>query len=54
MDISHVVIAIHKAGRIHLMHASLKYKKVIVSTETLEQYLNTYKSITGIMVARPL
>jgi len=54
MDISHVVIAIHKEGRIHIIHASLKHKKVIISSETLEQYLNHYKSITGIMVARPL
>jgi len=54
MDISHVVIGIHKEGRIHLLHASLKYKKVLISNETLEQYLNTQKSATGIMVARPL
>ncbi|MDD4969569.1 MAG: DUF1460 domain-containing protein [Paludibacter sp.] len=54
MDISHVVIAIHKEGRIHIIHASLKHKKVIISTETLEQYLKNYKAITGIMVARPL
>lgn len=54
MDISHVIIAIRKDGRIHLLNASSKYKKVLVSKETLEQYLNTYKLITGIMVARPL
>ena len=54
MDISHVVIAIRKDGRIHLLHASLNFKKVLVSTETLEQYLNAHKSTTGIMVARPL
>jgi len=54
MDISHVVIGIRKEGRIHLLHASLKYKKVLISNETLEQYLKTQKSATGIMVARPL
>jgi len=54
MDISHVIIAIHKDGRVHLLHASLKYKKVLISTETLEQYLNTHNSATGVMVARPL
>ena len=54
MDISHVVIGIRKEGRIHILHASLKYKKVLISNETLEQYLNTQKSATGIMVARPL
>lgn len=54
MDISHVIIAIRQDGRIHLLNASSKHKKVLISKETLEQYLNTYKSITGIMVARPL
>ena len=54
MDISHVIIAIRQDGRIHLLNASSKHKKVLVSKETLEQYLNSYKSITGIMVARPL
>jgi len=54
MDISHVVIAVRKDGRIHIMHASLSHHKVLISDETLEQYLNTHKAATGIMVARPL
>lgn len=54
MDISHVVIAIRIEGRIHIMHASQSAMKVIISTETLEEYLNSAKSRTGIMVARPL
>ena len=54
MDISHVVIALRIKGRIHIMHASQSAMKVIISTETLEQYLNSAKSRTGIMVARPL
>lgn len=54
LDISHVVIAIRIDGKIHIMHASQKHQKVVVSNETLEQYLNSSKSITGIIVARPL
>lgn len=54
MDILHVVIAIRIDGRIHLMHASQSHKKVLISDETLEQYLNSRNSTTGIMVARPL
>jgi len=54
MDISHVVIAVRKNGRIHIMHASLSHHKVLISDETLEQYLNVHKATTGIMVARPL
>ncbi len=54
MDISHVVIALRIGDRVHIMHASQLAMKVIISTETLEQYLNSAKSRTGIMVARPL
>ncbi len=53
LDISHVGILVRKDGRIHLMHASTKAKKVIISDETLEDYLLNSKSVTGIMVARP-
>ncbi len=54
LDISHVGILIRKSGRIHLMHASSVANKVIVSEETLEEYLLNSKSVTGIMVVRPL
>jgi len=54
LDILHVGILIRKGGRIHLMHASSALEKVVVSYETLEEYLLKSKSATGIMVARPL
>jgi len=54
MDIMHVGFAIHKRGRIHILHASQLHKKVLVSNDTLEKYLKTKNSATGIMVARPL
>ncbi len=54
LDISHVVILQRKDGRIHLLHASTSANKVILSEETLEDYLKNSKSATGIMVARPL
>ena len=53
MDISHVVILQRVAGRIHILHASQTANKVILSDETLEEYLKNSKSATGIMVARP-
>lgn len=53
MDISHVVILQRVAGRIHILHASSTAKKVILSEETLEDYLKNSKSATGIMIARP-
>ncbi len=42
------------SGRIHLLHASSRFKKVIISEETLEDYLAKNKSATGIMLVRPL
>ncbi len=54
LDISHVGILVKKSGRIHLLHASSRFGKVILSEETLEDYLANNKSATGIMVARPL
>ena len=54
LDIMHVVILVRKDGRVHLLHASATAMKVIVSEETLEDYLKNSKSATGIMVARPL
>ena len=53
LDIAHVGILIRKAGRIHLMHASSLAEEVVVSENTLEKYLLTSKSATGITVARP-
>ncbi len=54
LDISHMGILIRKGGRIHLLHASSSAEKVVLSDETLEEYLMSSKSATGIMVAKPL
>ena len=54
MDVSHVGILVRQNGRVHLLHASSTAKKVILSEETLEEYMKSSKSATGIMVARPM
>ncbi|MBN2635068.1 MAG: DUF1460 domain-containing protein [Prolixibacteraceae bacterium] len=54
LDIQHVVILIRHNGRIRLLHASSSANKVVLSEESLEDYLKNSKSATGIMVARPL
>jgi len=54
LDVSHMGILVRKNNRIHLLHASLTAKKVVLSEETLEDYLKNSKSVTGIIVARPL
>lgn len=53
LDMVHVGILLWKSGRIHLMHASSVAKKVLVSENTLEDYLINSKTATGIMVSRP-
>ncbi len=53
LAISHVGILVKRSGRVHLLHASSAAKKVVVSENTLEDYLVSSKSATGIMVARP-
>jgi hypothetical protein len=54
LDISHMGILVSKAGRIHLLHASSAAEKVVLSEETLEEYLLSSNPATGIMAARPL
>ncbi len=52
LDISHVGIAIHLDNRLHLMHASSKAKKVVISDLPLAEMLMQSKYQSGIMVAR--
>lgn len=54
LDILHVVILIRENDKIHLLHASQTAGKVIISEESLEEYLKNSKPGNGIMVARPL
>ena len=54
LDITHVGIIIFKGDELHFIHASSKAEKVIISEETLYDYLSNRNSTTGIMVARPL
>jgi len=53
LDVNHEGFAIRKGGRLHLLHASLDEKKVIISKETLQQYLDRIKKHSGIMIFRP-
>lgn len=54
VDILHAVILIRVDGRIRLLHAPQSGGKVLISDETLEDYLKNSKPGNGIMVARPL
>ncbi len=54
LDVNHEGFAVRKDGKLHLLHASLEEKKVIVSKETLHQYLDRIKKHSGIMIFRPV
>lgn len=54
LDVNHEGFAVWKNGKLYLMHASLDFKKVIVSTETMGEYLNRIKKHAGVMVLRPI
>ena len=52
LDISHVGFAIWRDSKLHLLHASSKYKKVLISKKNLYQYLLDNKKQSGILVLR--
>ncbi len=54
LDVMHVGFVVWTDNRVRLLHASTKEEKVVISEETLEEYLHGRKSATGIMVARVL
>ncbi|WP_231496814.1 N-acetylmuramoyl-L-alanine amidase-like domain-containing protein [Prevotella sp. 10(H)] len=52
LDYSHIGIAFWQAGELHFIHASSKYKKVIIEKKTLLSYCQDIKSCMGISVLR--
>ncbi len=52
LDVSHQGIAVWKSGKLHMLHASSKMKKVILDPVSLYDYLAPRKSAPGIRVAR--
>jgi len=52
LEISHTGILVKENGRIHLLHASSDYKKVMISEKPLAEYLADNKKQTGIMVLK--
>jgi len=52
LDIVHTGFALRKGDEIHLLHASEKEGKVIISDAPLDRYMQKNKSQSGIMVAR--
>jgi hypothetical protein len=54
LDVMHVAMAIHIEGKLHLLHASCVEGRVVVSGQTLREYLDEKPERTGIMVGRIL
>ena len=52
LDVSHTGFVLIQKERAYLLHASSEVKKVIVSDETLHDYLAKRKNHSGILVAR--
>lgn len=52
LDVSHTGIAIHLNDRLHLMHASSKAKKVVISELPLAEMIQRNRLQSGIIVAR--
>ncbi len=52
LDVSHTGIAIHINNRLHLMHASSKAKKVVISDIPLTEMIQKNRLQSGIMVSR--
>lgn len=52
LDTSHLGFALEQNGKIYLMHASSQGKKVMITPQPLQEYLQGISSQSGIMVAR--
>lgn len=54
MDIMHMGIAVRIFNKVYFMHASSKFKKVMITEVPFQEYLAAIKSNTGYMIARPM
>lgn len=52
LDISHLGFAHWKDGKLHFLHASSDYKRVVITLNTLQEYLMKNKTQTGVVVLR--
>ncbi|MFO7569860.1 MAG: DUF1460 domain-containing protein [Smithellaceae bacterium] len=54
LDVAHVGFAVRQGKSLRLLHASIREKAVVVSTQTLPAYLKSRRKFTGVIIARPL
>ena len=52
LDVSHTGFAVHRNGRLHLLHASTRTNQIEISPVPLSEYLAPMSRVTGIIVGR--
>ena len=53
LDVEHVGMAVVQNGRIHLLHASSRLNKVVITKVNLVDFVSATTSYTGIIILRP-
>lgn len=52
LDVTHTGYIYKKGDDAHIIHASQKFGKVMISDDTIKEYLSSIKKSTGVMIAR--
>lgn len=54
IDFTHTGMVYRKDGNVYLLHASQEFKRVLVSKQTLIEYVKSHKQFIGICAFRPI
>ncbi|MCU0373586.1 MAG: DUF1460 domain-containing protein, partial [Ignavibacteria bacterium] len=54
LDITHTGFVFKESGKVKFMHASITKGEIVISSESLKDYLSKNSKQSGIMVVRPL
>lgn len=54
IDFLHTGMIYRKDGQVYLLHASQEFKRVMVSSQTLVEYLKTHRQFIGVSAFRPI
>jgi hypothetical protein len=54
IDFTHTGMIYRKDGKVYLLHASQEFKRVLVSNQTLIEYVKTHQQFIGICAFRPI
>ncbi len=54
IDFLHTAIVYRTKGKVYLLHASQEYKRVVISPNTLDEYLKSHPQFIGVCAFRPI